>query len=218
MSSNHCLADRIDRSLGGPTYKAEVRIPFEQKLTREQADAIAHDFAHHVLEHTDESHRAVDLTDHFGIKYEIMPKEGHPNYAMMSTLANGVEGARGMVYIKRSLVCRHPLDVLMEYSPNGTLEALMETKKLHDKVNSRLRWAWNASVGLAELACFWPVARRITNAVGKENIPLWVAVPVLLVGWSYALLDGIHRIGMNIPVYRAGELERTRRKKPAKQA
>lgn len=116
--ANQCIESRIRTDKGGICWHAEIRIPFVQKLSRDEAAAIAHDFAGYVLEHTGQPHAVVDMTDHFGIKYELVPWEGgNPDYTIMSYLSAGIEGAKGMVCIKRSIVCRHPLEMMIGYSP-----------------------------------------------------------------------------------------------------
>ena len=204
--ANQCIEDRIRADIGGICSPAALRIPFAQKLSRDEAGAIAHDFAGYVHECTGQNHIVVDETDHFGVKYSLVPEEGgNPNYTMMSSLAPGVKGAKGMVYIKRSLVCRHPLEALMEYSPNGTIEALVETKQGHDRMQNRSLWAVNAAVGVAEIAGFWGAAIPILRAAGEYNA--WLALPVAY-AWMFVLMDSVYRCAFNLSLRKASLLDK----------
>lgn len=131
MQKQRCLAERIMYSPGGILYEAESRIPFARKLSKHEADALAENFAMHVLEMTFEEHEVVDESDHFGVRYAVKPKQGrHPNYRLMATLAMGVEGAKGMLYIRRGITCSHDREVLESYEPDPLFLWLLEREKI----------------------------------------------------------------------------------------
>jgi len=220
MSLNQCLTDKIEIYSGNATSPQHIMMPFTETITRAQADAIAHDFADHVHAETKETHTVSDISNHFGIKYEIIPQKGHTNYTMTTGLGQEVEGARGTVYVSQQITCKHPHEVLAGYSPNGTLDVLTEAQEVRIMLRNKKRWAANIGIGITELIGFWPVVFGAAKAAGytlidDDMLPLWT-VPVLLVGAGASLVDAVYRISHNVSAFKSGILEKIERKKPAK--
>jgi len=217
MSSNQCLVDRIEKTEDNWVGESTLKVPFKNPISKEEAHAVAMDILHHVQTSSTGKYVLVDNSDEDWVRYQIMPTDGkQPHYLISTGFPNRKQDT---VHVIKTVDCEHSSELIMNYSPNGTLDNLMEAREIKAMLNDKGRWALNIGIGVAEVAAFWPVVMGAAEAAGVnvgggESLPMWTVIPMGL-GWAYALADGIYRIGQNVSVWNSGILKKIERKNPA---
>jgi len=116
---------------------AELRVPFARGLRRNEARALADDFAKYLLEMTFEEHEVVDCSSHLGTTYLVRKKAAKPIITWYANLWHAYLFAEeertrppnykiiagiDTAYIRRTVGCSHDHDILEAYAPSEVLD------------------------------------------------------------------------------------------------
>jgi len=174
------------------------------------------DFEAHLAHSNLSGYRVENLENGKSMLNLVNVKNGKIDYVIAAGSAQGIEGAEGIVCVFQERDCDNSPEILHSYSPNESIDILMEARDIRKKIGNKVRWAGNMALGVAQIALFWPIAMGMAEVAGlyseERTLPIWT-VPILAAEWSYVLLDGYYRTCHNVSLIGSGILKKIERKK-----